>query len=104
MLSVSTRRSLERHVEHALRQRFGAGSNLREIVHEVVLEMGASGDSAEAVRSTLTLSVQAHPARYQWDRASMVTGLLTSDVLTRRMLRWAEQPRPSRRARRASYR
>jgi hypothetical protein len=104
MLSVSTRRSLERHVEHALRQRSGAGSNLREVVHEVVLEMAASGDSAETVHSTLTLSVQAHPERYRWDRVSIVTGLLASDVLTRRMLRWAEQPKQSHRARRPSHR
>ena len=99
MISVSTRRSLERHVEHALRQRSGAGSNLRDVVREVVLEMAASGESAEAVRSTLTRSVEAHPARYRWDRVSIVTGLLTSDVLTRRMLQWAEHPRQSYRAR-----
>jgi len=104
MISASTRRSLERHVEHAFRQRSGAGSNLREVVQEVVLEMAASGHSAEAVRSALILSVQTHPARYRWDRVSILTGLLTSDVLTQRMLRWAEQPRASRRARGSSYR
>ena len=104
MLSVSTRRWLDRHVEHAFRQRSGAGSNLREVVHVVAHEMAASGESAEAVRSTLTLSVQTHPARYRWDRVSIVTGLLTSDVLTRRMHQWAEQPRPPRRARRPAYR
>jgi hypothetical protein len=104
MLSVSTRRCLERHVEHALRQRSGANSNLREVVREVVIEMAASGASAEAVRSTLALSVQAHPERYRWDRVSIVTGLLTSDVLTRRMLQWAEQPRRPHRARQPSYR
>lgn len=104
MISVSTRRSLERHVEHALRQRSGAGSNLRAVVREVVLEMAASGESAEAVRSTLTLSVETHPARYRWDRVSIVTGLLASDVLTRQMLQWAEQPKQSHRPRRASYR
>ena len=104
MLSVSTRRCLERHVERALRQRSGASSNLREVIREVVIEMAASGDSAEAVRSTLTLSVQAHPERYRWDRVSIVTGLLASDVLTRRMLQWAEQPKQSRRARRPSHR
>ena len=104
MLSVSTRRCLERHVEHALRQRHGAGSNLREVVREVVSEMAASGDSAEAVRSTLTLSVEAHPERYRWDRVSIVTGLLASDILTRQILRWAEQPSQSRRARRPIYR
>jgi len=39
--------------------------------------MAASGDSAEAVRSTLTLSVETHPERYRWDRVSIVTGLVT---------------------------
>ena len=104
MLSVPTRRCLERHVKHALRQRYGAGTNLREVVREAVIEMAASGDSADAVRSTLTLSVQAHPERYRWDRVSIVTGLLASDVLTRQMLQWAEEPKQSRRARRPSYR
>ena len=99
MLSVSTRRWLDRHVECALRQRSGAGNNLREVVREVAYEMAASGASAEAVRSTLTLSVEAHPERYRWDRVSIVTGLLVSDVLTRQMLQWAEQPRRSRRSR-----
>jgi len=101
MLSTSTRRMLDRHVEHALRQRFGAGNNLRHTVRLAVLEMATQGASIEAIRSLLTHSVEGHPQRYRWDHVSMVTGLLTSAVLTRQMLQWAEQPRQTRQSRRA---
>lgn len=101
MLSTSTRRMLDRHIEHAFRQRYGAGNNLRHAVRLAVLEMATQGASTEAIRSLLTHSVLGHPQRYRWDHVSMVTGLLTSAVLTSRMLQWAEQPRQTRRSRRA---
>ena len=104
VMSLGRRRALDRHVLRALRQRSGADNSLREVVREVVREMAAGGASDEAIGSTLTIAVQSHPERYQWDRVSIVTGLLASDVLTRRMLQWAEQPVQSRRPRRPTER
>lgn len=97
-LSAAARKSLDRYIEQALRQRFGADGNLRKAVRQAVTEMGAAGASGEAIRALLTRSVQEHPRRYTCDRVSIVTGLLASDLLTRRILGWAEQPWTSARA------
>lgn len=91
MLTATTRRTLDRHIELALRHRFGADVNLRKVVHQVVLEMATLGAPDEAIRDLLTRSVDEHPQRPRWDRVSIVTGLAVSAVLTRRMLHWAER-------------
>ena len=98
LLAASTRETLDRHVERALRRRYGAGGNLRHAVRRVVLEMVTGGASDEAIRTLLRRSVEDHPQRHRWDRVSIVTGLSASSVLTRQMLQWAEQPTLSRRS------
>ena len=103
LLAASTRETLDRHIERALRQRYGAGGNLRHAVRRVVLEMVTGGASDEAIRTLLRNSVEDHPQRHRWDRVSIVTGLTASSVLTRQMLDWAEQPTvPRGRGRRGS--
>ena len=103
LLAGSTRATLDRHIELALRRRFGSGGNLRHAVRRVVLEMVTRGASDEAIRSLLRRSVEDHPQRHRWDRVSIVTGLTASSELTRQMLQWAEQPAlPRRGARRGS--
>ena len=101
--TVSTRETLDRHIEQALRRRFGSGANLRHAVRQVVLEMVVGGASDETIRTLLRRSVEDHPQRHRWDRVSIVTGLTASSVLTRQMLDWAEQPTvPRGRGRRGS--
>jgi len=95
--TVSTRETLDRHIEQALQRRFGSGANLRHAVRQVVLEMVVGGASDEAIRTLLRRSVEDHPQRHRWDRVSIVTGLTASSVLTRQMLHWAEQPKLPRR-------
>ena len=92
MPSAGTLQTLDRHIERALRQRFGSGGNLRHVVRLVVVEMTARGASDEAIRALLRHSVQEHPQRHGWDRVSIVTGLAASVILMRRMLHWADQP------------
>jgi hypothetical protein len=103
MPSAATLQTLDRHIERALRQCFGAGANLRHVVRVVVLEMASRGASGEAIDALLRRSVEEHPQRHRWDRVSIITGLAASIILTRQMLRWAEHPTPlSRAARRPS--
>lgn len=41
-------------------------------------------------------SVEDHPQRYTWDRASILTGVKAADVLTRDVLGWAAEPSATR--------
>jgi hypothetical protein len=91
-LSVATRRTLDRHIERAMRQRFGSSTNLRHVVRTAVLELAAAGVSDDAIRTLLTRSVLDHPSRYTWDRASILTGEHVSDVLTRQVVGWVADP------------
>ena len=63
LLAASTRTTLDRHVERALRCRYGPGGNSRQAVRRAVLEMVTQGASDEAIRTLLRLSVEDHPAR-----------------------------------------
>jgi len=90
VLSALTRRALDRHIWHSLRRRFGAGTNLRECVHRVVLEFAGHGASLGAIRAELIRSVMQHPQVHHLDRVSIVTGESTSTALTRQMLEWAD--------------
>ena len=92
LLAASTRATLGRHVERALRRHYGAASNLRQAVRRAVLEMVTRGASDEAIRTLLKLSVEDHPERHRLDRVSIVTGKTASSVLTRQRLQWAEEP------------
>jgi hypothetical protein len=91
-LSVATRRILDRHIERAYRQRFGAATNLRQAVRQATTELTEAGASPAAVHALLMHAVHAHPQRHAWDRVSILTRLRTSDVLTRQVLGWAEHP------------
>jgi hypothetical protein len=90
ILSASSRRTLARHIEKALQQRYGARGSLRQVVHSAVLELIAYGASGDAIRNLLVRSVEQHPLLYRWDRVSIVSGLSTSVDLTRQMLVWAD--------------
>lgn len=90
VLSALVRRALDRHIWHSLRRRFGAGGNLRECVHRVVLELAGRGVSIGAIRAELIRSVAQHPQVHHLDRVSIVTGESTSTALTRQMLEWAD--------------
>jgi hypothetical protein len=70
MSSAATLQTLDRHIERALRHRFGSGGNLRHVVRLVVLEMTTCGASDEAIRALLRHSVEEHPHRHRWDRGS----------------------------------
>jgi hypothetical protein len=91
-LTVATRRTLDRHIERAMRQRFGSSTNLRHVVRSAALELVAAGVSDDAIRTLLTRSVLDHPSRYTWDRASILTGEHVSDVLTRQVIGWVGDP------------
>lgn len=88
-LSVATRRILDRHIERAMRRRFGSSSNLRQVVRIAAIELAAAGATDDIIRTVLTRSVEEHPQRYTWDRVSILTGLQASDVLTRQVVDWA---------------
>jgi hypothetical protein len=90
MLTDVARQALDRHIERALRQRFGASGNLRHAVQRVVLELSDSGASSDDICSLLVRCVEDHPQRHRWDRVSIITGLSTSVVLTRQIIDWAE--------------
>jgi hypothetical protein len=108
-LSSSTRRILDRHIERAMKQRFGSASNLRQVVRIAATELASAGASKDVIRTVLTRSVEDHPQRYTWDRVSILTGLQASDVLTAQVIGWvgerggvdddgdADQPRARRR-------
>lgn len=60
--SASTRETLHRQFQRAIRRRYGAGGNRRQAVRRAVLEMVTRGASDEAIRTLLKLSVEDHPA------------------------------------------
>jgi hypothetical protein len=91
-LSAATRRILDRHIERAMRQRFGSSSNLRQVVRIAATELAAGGATEATIRTVLTRSVEDHPERYTWDRVSILTGLQASDVLTRQVMDWVGEP------------
>lgn len=92
MLSVSTRRTLDRHIERALRERLGSSASLRQVVRIAVLEIAAAGGTPAEIRELLTRAVLDHPERITWDQVSILTGLQISDVLTQQVLAWVAPP------------
>jgi hypothetical protein len=85
-------RRLDRHIEKALRQDFGARANLRNAVRQLATQLSDAGASDDAIRALLRRSVDDHPQRHACDRVSIVTGLRRSEILTQQMLDWMQPP------------
>ena len=88
MLSPNTGSRLHRHIEWAMMQRDGWRDHLRVTVNVAAAELRLAGLSPFEIARVLTIAVQEHPARAEYDTPSLLTRELRSQTITKLILRW----------------
>jgi hypothetical protein len=89
-LSITSVARLEYRFAEALRHRPNCRVNLRLAVNALVSELDAIGAPREVARRLITLVVEHHPDRHNFDRVSVLTGERESERVGREMNAWLD--------------